>query len=81
MLIDELRENVRSFYWNRVWQNDKADEYDDIREKAMAISKEGIDYLIRNTLSPIVKECLIGYGFKVTYDGEEYTISWRINNE
>ena len=81
MLIDTLRENIRSFYWNRVWQNDKSDEYDDITEKAISLSKEGIDYLIRNTLSPIVKECLIAHGFKVTYDGEEYTISWRINNE
>jgi len=77
MLIDELRESVRSFYWNRVCQNDKLYEYSDITDKATAISKEGIDYLIRNTLSTIVKECLIKEGFKVTYNGEEYTISWK----
>lgn len=81
MLIDTLRENIRRFYWDRVWQNDKSNEYNDISNKALDISKEGIDYLIRNSLSPIVKECLMAHGFKVTYNGEEYTISWRMDNE
>lgn len=81
MLIDVLRENIRNFYWDRVCLDDKVHEYIDITNKAEILSKDGIDCLIRNSLSPIVKECLMAQGLKVTCDEGEYIISWRINNE
>lgn len=78
MTANELRENCREFYWKAIQQEESMKaEHDEIIKTAMELSKVGIDYMSKKSVSKFVSEYLVFSGFEVYPSDGDTIISWK----
>jgi len=78
MTANELRENVKDFFYKEIQNNeDLKKEYEELIQTAKGFSEIGSDYLAWVPVSKSIREYLIMSGFEVYPVGDETIISWK----